>query len=125
MTPEAFKTPKEKLIAWLATQIAFHQPTVNDFAKTFRERPGRAFDGCDGAIESAAAIDVFTSAKFDLEHGCSLEDMADQAIKTLLNRAIEPQRSSSTTSTMLHLFKTKAWAEVAREARHLIPARER
>lgn len=83
-----------------------------DFLKRFTESPSYALSWCGSTFELAADRDVCQWLVDGFEMGCTLEVLADEALRNTLARAkAGNSRSTSTVSNLLEDSLGQAWAK--------------
>ena len=109
----------EKIVAYLTSNslsvIAINKTKREEWATKFMKDPAYYLGWAEQQFANAAQDVVAQFLVESVAAGASFDDIITQAQNTTLRMAQHPERSTSATSNLMHLYTASAWAELYRE----------
>ncbi len=96
----------------LSREIKYTREQIQDFGEKLQEDPAHALEWGASCFNHAARLLVAADALSGLMSGCSIADIRTEAEKMVLRGAVDPPSSTSPTSNLMELEKTRAWGRL-------------
>lgn len=115
--PDVEITPLGKYVMCLTDHMKSANAEIDKWqAKVRKSGLEFALSSADGMFEVVSQLDVDKQVLLALtQHGRSLEDIKKYATDQAVQGARTPGQSTSVTSTLMRLMRTKAWAQIVED----------